>query len=482
MTLLLNRTHATHRPPPTQRKDQHAEFSRITSRSETPDNDCVGHTSIVRREELFAKIRMSRSLAGPRAADAVTIVDFPTVLVIDGSASDLELTEVPGFFPEGHHSVVAHGVFGSIEVRGRFEIGVGQAFGVSPASWVATDVDTGMRIVLPAELGALLPHSIQVPGNAATLEGAVRRAHLHAERARAELLEANGGLIRSVVNRFRGVTRAESALMDLNDLLAVGQQQLLEVADRYFTDPEVAPLRDVAWSKLVQRAIGNALRTEIARITGISVEFRQLLGWCQAHPEDRELPAEVVAWRMAFAAGVTRVMSVRGIHDRREAEQELTAMLANGEAQYVPHGRDANALSRRLRDEGAFVISSRSSLAEIERARRFTGASTPLFDGDTDQQDRSAKLAVLDAGYEVADLLDAVRKVIEQSGMTPVEASVWMHRTGVLDPGGHCTELSDIAEDLGLDGRGEARAALRRARRKLDAWARDAQRSFHDCP
>jgi hypothetical protein len=175
-------------------------------------------------------------------------------------------------------------------------------------------------------------------------------------------------------------------------------------------------------------------------------------------------------------------MSLRGIHDRLEAEQELTAMLANGAAQYVPHGRDANSTSRRLRDEGVFVISSRSSLAEIERARRFTGAATPLFDGDTEQQDRSAKLAVLDGGYEVADLLDAVRTVIEQSGMTPVEASVWLHRTGVLDPGGHCTELPDIAEDLGLDGRGEARAALRRARRKLDAWARDAQRSFHDCP
>ena len=485
MTLLLNRDEVVHRASLTLdegREGRYAERSPATLQAENPEIDCSGHAAVVRREELFARIRMSRSLTGPRLNDAATVVSFPTVLVLDGRAIDLELTEVPGFFPEGHHSVVAHGVFGSIDVRGRFEVGVGQAFGVSPATWTATDVGTGMRITLPAGLEALLPRSVQVPVAESTPKGAIRRAHLRAERARAELLDANGGLVRSVVNRFRGVARAESALVDLNDLLAVGQHQLLEVADRYFTDPEVSPARDVAWSKLVQRAIGNALRTEIARITGISVEFRQLLSWCHSHPEDRDLPTEVVAWRMAFAGGVTRLMSLRGIRDRLGAEQELTTMLSNGEAEFVPHGRDRSATQRRLRDEGVFVISSRSSLAEIERARRFTGTATPLFDRDTDQQDRSAKLAVLDAGYEVADLLDAVRKVIEQSGLTPVEASVWLHRTGVLDPSGHCAELPDIAENLGLAGRDAARAALRRARRKVDAWADDAQRSLHGCP
>jgi hypothetical protein len=277
------------------------------------------------------------------------------------------------------------------------------------------------------------------------------------------------------------VLRAESALMDLGDLLAVGNQVLLEVADRYFTDPEVAPARHVAWSKLVQRAIGNALRAEIARVTGVSVEFRQLLGWCHTHPEDRALPAEDVARRMAVAAGVTRLMPLRSITDRRVAEEELYRMLATGEAQYVPPGREAAVESHRLRAQGVFVISSRSSLAEIERARRFTGASIPVLDAEL-EQDRGTHLAVLDDGYDVADLVDAVRSVIRHSGMTPVEAAVWMQRTGVLDPGGHCSELPDIAEQLALDGRPEARAALRRARRKLDAWAPGARGIFESCP
>jgi hypothetical protein len=54
--------------------------------------------------------------------------------------------------------------------------------------------------------------------------------------------------------------------------------------------------------------------------------------------------------------------------------------------------------------------------------------------------------------------------------MSPIEALVWLHRSGALDPGGHGSELPDIAETLGMSGRGEARAALRRARRKLDSW------------
>jgi hypothetical protein len=44
-------------------------------------------------------------------------------------------------------------------------------------------------------------------------------------------------------------------------------------------------------------------------------------------------------------------------------------------------------------------------------------------------------------------------------------------RTGVLDPTGQATELPDIATELSLSGRDEARAALRRARRKLENWA-----------
>jgi hypothetical protein len=144
-------------------------------------------------------------------------------------------------------------------------------------------------------------------------------------------------------------------------------------------------------------------------------------------------------------------------------------MLANGEAAYVAPGRDAAATSRRLRAEGIFVIASRSSLSEIERAQRFAGTATAAFDGEDGQHER-ASLSTCDEGFDRADGIDMIRRLIEGSGMTSVEAMVWLQRTGVLDPGGHGTELPVIAADLGLQGRAEARAALRRARRKLDAW------------
>ncbi|MCE9620934.1 MAG: hypothetical protein K8R99_01165 [Actinomycetia bacterium] len=445
-----------------------------------PDSGAA-NAAINRCEELFAAIRLSRSLAHVDIASAGAIVSFPTVVVLDGTVYDVEATNSPGYFAEGHHTLLVRVVLDTMEVRGRFEISVGGSYGVSQAAWVGTNVFTGMNASIPDTIIAALPSSIAVP-SAPSVAGAVRRAHLQAERARAELLQLNGGLVRSVVNRFRGVARAESALMDLNDLLAVGQQQLLAVADRYFTDPDKSPVRTVAWSKLVQRAIGNALRTEIARVTGISVEFRQLLNWCRTHPEDRDLPADVIARRMAFAAGVTRLMSARSIHDRQAAHELLEEMLENGEAQYVAPGREAGETSKELRADGVFVISSRSSLAEIERARHFAGTATPLFDAEADQDDRNVFLSVIDPGYEVADLLGAVRSVIERSGMTPVEAAVWLHRTGVLDPGGHGEELPDIAADLGLKDRSEARSALRRARRKIEAWAGDTQGILDDRP
>jgi hypothetical protein len=469
MTLLLNRDDASHETSPAPAGGGR---SATAHRVDTPTSEHSGHAAVARREAHFARIRLSRALSGAPLSEAAAVVDFPTTVVLDGVPVDLDVTQVPGLFAFGHHTVVGHGRFGSIDVRGRFEISVGPAFGISAATWVATDVDTGIGVTVPESLLTLLPHSVEVPATRRVALNAVRRAHLDAERARAELLAENGGLVQSVVNRFRSVLRAESALLDLGDLVAVGNQALLEVTERHFTDPDVKPVRHVAWSKLVQRAIGNALRAEIARVTGVSVEFRQLLAWYHAHPEDREAPADAVAMRMAFAAGVTRLMPLRAISERLAAEEELTRMLTTGEARYVPPGAEAAATSRRLRADGVFVISSRSSLAEIERARRFTGTAIPALDGELDQ-DREAHLAVLDAGYEVADLLDAVRVVVTRSGMTRIEAAVWMHRTGVLDPGGHCTELPDIAADLALGGRSEARAALRRARRKLDAWARE---------
>jgi hypothetical protein len=440
------------------------------------------HALVLRCEELFATIRLSRALARVTVDEQPgAIVDFPTFVVVDGVVADLHVTSIPGFFAEGHHTVIARGVFGSIAVTGRFEIGVGEAFGISPATWTGSSSFTGMHETVPATLEAMLPKSVQVP-IAPSLLGAIRRAHLQAQRAKTELLRLNGGLVRSVVNRFRGVVRTESALIDLKDLVAVGEQQLLEVADRYFTDPEQAPVRTVAWSKLVQRAIGNALRTEIARVTGISVEFRQLLSWYHSHPEDRDQPAEFVARRMAFAAGVTRLMSARAIHDRAAAHELLETMLELGDAAYVVPGRDANEVSQQLRSAGIFVISSRSSLAEIDRARVFQGTTVPHLATEEAHEDRNTFLSVIDPGYEVAELLDAVRQVIEKSKMTPLEAAVWLHRTGTLDPGGHPSELPDIAVDLGLKDRSEARSALRRARRKLDALSADSQEIFNSNP
>jgi hypothetical protein len=463
MTTLTVRGTATHRPLEAPHKDH-------SNESLTPHPEHSGQSMIARREELFAAIRLSRALGVVDTAEHGAVIDFPTTIVVDGSVHDLDSTAVPGFFADGHHMIVTKARIGVLEVSGRFELSVGESFGVTPASWSAIDMGTGLRTAVPAGLVELLPKSVVVPSLGGAILGSVRRVHLAAERARAELLETNRGLVRSVVNRFRGVLRAESASIDFGDLMAVGEQHLLEVVDRWFTDPSVRPVRDVAWSKLVQRAIGNALRTEIARATGISVEFRQLLAWFHTHPDDRAEPADVVAERMAFAAGVTRVMARLGIQDRRAGAAALEAMMASGEAEYVSPGREAAATSRRLRAAGVFVVASRSSLAEIERAQRFNGTAAIVLDGDDDQRDRGAHLSVRDEGFDRADGLDMVRRVIEGSGMTPLEALVWLQRTGALDPGGHATELPDIAADLGLEGRNEARAALRRARRKIDAW------------
>ncbi|MEA3183807.1 MAG: hypothetical protein QOJ74_284 [Ilumatobacteraceae bacterium] len=461
MTTLMVRDNATHRPLEAPHKGLSTEIA-------TADASHSGHVTIARREHLFAAIRLSRSLAALDTSEPGAVIDFPATIVLDGMVHDLDATACPGFFADGHHMVVVKAQIGRLMVSGRFELVVGESYGVTPASWTAIDQGTGLRSNVPEGIIAALPTSVHVP-SLPTLTGAVRRAHLAAERARGELLETNRGLVRSVVNRFRGVLRAESASIDLGDLMAVAEHHLLEVVDRWFTDPTIRPVRDVAWSKLVQRAIGNALRTEIARATGISVEFRQLLAWFHSHPQDRVEPAAAVAERMAVAAGVTRVMARLGIQDRAAGSAALEAMLASGEAVYVAPGREAAATSRRMRTEGTFVIASRSSLSEIERAQRFTGTATAVLDGEDGQQER-ASLSMCDEGFDRADGIDMIRRLIEGSGMTPVEAMVWLKRTGALDPGGHGTELPDIATDLGLQGRAEARAALRRARRKLDAW------------
>jgi hypothetical protein len=426
------------------------------------------HSGLLRREQLFGAIRLARVLDQIEWWGHGAVVDFPTSIVVDTQVFDLEITARPGVFPEGHHSITVRGLIGDHDLTGRFEINVGPGFGVAPAAWVVQDLRTGQYVDVPAAWRDQLPRSVETPVQ--HVIGAMRRTQLAAERARAELIEANRGLLVTVVKRFRGVSRTEGSIIEPGDLMVVAEQQLLEVADRWFTDPEQPPTRDVAWSKLVQRAVGNAIRSEIARATGISVEFRHLLGWFHTHADDRRLSAEAIAQRMAMHAGATRLMATHGLRSRAQAALLLEGMLERGEAQYVAPGRDAASISKRLREEGVFVVSSRSSIAEIERARHFRGAASITLDGDDDQP-RADLTAVHDRGHEHTETLDAVRSVIVATGMTEIEALVWVLRTGVLDPTGQASELPDIATELSLSGRDEARAALRRARRKLENWA-----------
>jgi hypothetical protein len=344
----------------------------------------------------------------------------------------------------------------------------------APAVWSAHRSD-GTLVAVPAEIVEQLPRSMRIRQlSGAALRGAVRRAHMAAEQARAELIQSNRGLVRTVVNRYRSVVRAEATSLELDDLMIVGEHQMLDTADRFFTDPTLHPVRDVAWSKLVQRAVGNAVRTEIARATGISVEFRQLLSWFHAHPEDRSLPVEVIAQRMALSAGTTRLMAQKSLTNRTAAGRLLEDMLACGDAMYVEPARDSAARAKELRADGVFVISSRSSYAEIERARSFQGAHALTLDDtvgdDQGSETRGSRIGADDVRYDESDNTDVLRRTIVQTGMSPVEALVWLHRTGALDPNGQAVELPEIADELGLADRSEARAALRRARRKLDSW------------
>lgn len=428
--------------------------------------DELAGSSVVHRERLFAAIRLARTLTIDPPIGTGAIVSFPTVVVLDGQAFDLHTTAVPGWFEAGDHTIVVQGTVGPYEVSGRFEICVGDALPSTPSSWQVKDVETGCFVDVPAELRTQLPTSIDAPVQ--PMIGALRRAHLAAERARSELIASNRGLLVTVVRRFRGVARQEAGVIEEADLMLVAEQQLLEVVERWFTDPLTTPNRAVAFSKLVQRGVGNALRSEIARATGISVEFRNLLSWFHRSPEDRQLHPAEVAYRMAFDAGVTRLMSARGLRSRTDAAHQLRQMLELGEASYVAPGRDATEVSRTLRANGVFVISSRSSIAEIERARAFAGRELLHLDDESKASSNAGLLRDDDDAMERHDVLDAVRSVIAAAGLTELEAAVWVLRTGVVDPTGHMTELPDIAEELALTGRAEARAALRRARRKLE--------------
>lgn len=454
--------------------------SSASLRSDRPSGaahkDPVRHgstTAIRAREDLFDSIRLSRRLDGADLDSPAGIVSFPTSIIVGSVVADLSMSLQPGLVPAGIHTVTARTVVQGLVVTGELSVVVGDGE-PARAVWSAHRGD-GMLVDLPAEIAEQLPRSMQVRRlSGAALRGAVRRAHMAAEQARVELIQSNRGLVRTVVNRYRSVVRAEATSLELDDLMIVGEHQMLDTADRFFTDPTLHPVRDVAWSKLVQRAVGNAVRTEIARATGISVEFRQLLSWFHTHPEDRSLPVEVIAQRMAVSAGTTRLMAQKSIASRVTATHLLQDMLACGDAMYVEPGRDASGRAKELRADGVFVISSRSSYAEIDRARHFQGAHALSLDDtvgdDQGSETRGSRIGAEDIRYDESDNTDVLRRTIAQTGMSSVEALVWLHRTGALDPNGQAVELPEIADELGLQDRSEARAALRRARRKLDSW------------
>ena len=428
-----------------------------------------------RLERLLATIRLSRRVAGQTAGDFAAVVEFPTAVVHGGRVWDLRVSETPGLFVPGRHVIECELVVDQMVVSGEFTVAVGEEPSARAHWTVLAHGRVGGLELLPPGLVAQLPRSLTVPALAgASIRRAVRRVHSGAALAGAQLLSEHRGLVRSVVNRYRSIVAGEDASIDLNDLMLVGDHQLLEVAERYFCDPERLPPRDVAWSKIVQRAVGNAVRAEIARVTGISVEFRQLLAWFHSHPLDRDAPADEVAYRMSHAAGVTRLLAQRASFDRAAGVALLDEMLRDGRAAYVPHGREAAGQRRALRRAGVFVISPRSSLAELRRAQEFSGPAKLVVQVADDSGGSATDETILarsEPGFEETESRDCLRRTIEGSGLSQIEALVWLHRSGALDPTGHGTELPEIADDLGLDGRSEARAALRRARRKLDAWS-----------
>jgi hypothetical protein len=335
------------------------------------------------------------------------------------------------------------------------------------------------------DLGLLdeLPASISTPSlTVGALRRQLRRAQADARSSVESVLLTHRGLVVAVVNRYRALIGSEATSVDIDDLMLVGEHQLLDVVDRLYASLERRPPRGVAWSKVVQRAVGNAVRTEIARATGISVEFRQLLAWFHANPSDREAPCEEVAYRMAHATGVTRLMAQRNLSDRALGSTLLDEMLDDGRARYIPPGKSATTERRVAREMGIFTISPRSSLAEIERAQQFAGAprlGIDIVDPENSSQSvNEAILAQSDQGFAEAESRDVIRRTIESTGMSGLEALVWLQRSGALDPGGHGAELPEIAEDLGLSGRSEARAALRRARRKLETVSVTARTSM----
>ncbi|MEZ5257715.1 MAG: hypothetical protein R2705_12715 [Ilumatobacteraceae bacterium] len=274
------------------------------------------------------------------------------------------------------------------------------------------------------------------------------------------------------MNRYRSVIAGEDASIDLNDLMIVGDHQLLEVAERYFCDPDrQPPRRRVVQDRAArrrQRRAPRSLGSRASRWSSVSC-WRGSTRIPTIAPATR--PTSPTAWRTrrgspgCSLSGRATTAPPAGVA-RRDAPRRSRRLCRTG--------RDASSQRRALRRANVFVISPRSSLAEIQRAQDFAGPAR-LTIQNTDETGATVTdetlLARYETGFDETEHRDCLKRTIEESGLSQIEALVWLHRSGALDPTGHGTELPEIADDLGLEGRAEARAALRRARRKLDAWS-----------
>lgn len=449
----------------------------------TPSND-----RLVELEHIFSRMRMAASLRAAAPSTAAGLVRFPTA-VITRRAWAAEVTHEPGVFPVGHTWVGYTVRVGTddgarnawtVEADGRFCIVVGDdgTVHVPRAEWRFRDPDGGE--VAPADVPwrNQLPCSVLAPRLfGPRLTRSIGRLLYDGEAARSDLIASQRGLVHKVVGQYRRHLEAEACALDVEDLEQVGLQRVLELAERRYAGVAADRPATAAWSKVAMREVGNAVKAEIAAVTGISVEFRQLLTWFRTHPHDRSRPTVDVAADMAFAAGVTRLVQAHRAPDRASAAALLEAMLADGRAVYFGPFHDACGRAE-ARAAGIFVVAPRSSLSEIERAQRHSDQPPMTLDGpagpDSDTTMADLVLADRDQGFAAVDVDLFLERLFADAGLTALEADVWSARTGVR---GAADELPEIAADLGLDGRAEARAALRRAWRKLSSVGDELRRA-----
>lgn len=443
---------------------------------------------LVELEQVFSRMRTAAAVRAVARPGQAGIHRFPTA-VVTRRAWAAEVSHEPGLFPVGttwvDYTVRVGADDGTrdgwtVEAIGRFCVVVGDdgTVDVPAACWTFRDAD-GAELH-PADIAwrHQLPRSVLVPRlSGPRLNRTIDRLLYDGESARSDLIATQRGLVHKVVGQYRRHLEAEACALDVEDLEQVGLQRVLELAERRYAGTADLRPRTAAWSKVAMREVGNAVKAEIAAVTGISVEFRQLLGWFRSHPNDRSRPTAEVAADMAFAAGVTRLMQAHRAPDRIVGAALLEAMLADGRAVYVAPGDDP-ARRTTARDEGRFVVAPRSSLAEIERAQRHSDLPPLTLDGPAGSESEAtmADLVLVDAeqGFARVDVDVFLERLFADAGLSALEADVWSLRTGVH---GAPDELPEIATDLGLDGRAEARAALRRAWRKLSSVGDELRRA-----